>query len=193
MIAIPSMLLGRRGLYLVSALIVVLFALFVAMPAIAAFEAQHQERDEALQQLSIYRNEVASQPAMLQALAESRNQVASMPGLMRSPTDGLASAQLQLLIKQIVEANSGDLRSAQTLAPAQANGFSRIAVQCDLTLPLAHLKDLLCAVETHQPYIFIEHVEVNGPLTWQSDPAKSAQPLLEVRLTAHAYRWAPPA
>ena len=193
MIAIPSILLGRRGLYLVGALAAALLLLFVAMPAIAAFGAQHQERDDALEQLATYRNEVASQPAMLEALAQSRMQVAAMPGLMRSPTDALAAAQLQLLMKQIVEANSGDLRSTQALAPAQANGFSRIAVQCDLTLPLARLKDLLYAVETHQPYVFIEHVEVNGPLSWQGDPAKPAQPVLEVRLTTHAYRWAPPA
>jgi Type II secretion system (T2SS), protein M subtype b len=193
MIAIPSVLLGRRGLLLVGALAALLLLVFVAMPAIAAFQAQNQERADALDQLSIFRKEVASRPAMLQALAESRLQAASMPGLMRSPTDALAAAQLQVLVKQLVEANAGDLRSAQALAPAPANGFSRIAVQCDLTLPMAHLKDLLYAVETHQPYIFIEHAEINGPLSWQGDGGKSAQSVLEVRWTVHAYRWAPPA
>lgn len=193
MIAVPAMLLGRRGLFFMSAVAAALIFLFIAMPAIAAFEAQGQERTDALEQLAVYRKEVASQPAMLQALAQSRLEAASMPGLMRSATDALAAAQLQLLVKQIVEANAGDLRSAQALAPVPANGFTRVSVQCDLTLPTAHLKDLLYTLETHQPYIFIEHIDVNGPLVWQGDASKSPQSVLEVRWTVHAYRWAPSA
>jgi hypothetical protein len=193
MISIPAMLLGRKGALTVLALAGAAFGLFVAVPVVAAFEAQSEARAEAVDEFRTFRTEVASEPAMQRALAAVRTQASAVPGLMRSATAALAGAQLQTEIKQIVEANAGDLRSAQALSPNRANGFDRVAVQCDLTVPVTHLKDLLYAVEVHAHYFFIDHAEISAPMIPQSDNAKSAEPVLEVRWTIHAYRWAEPA
>jgi hypothetical protein len=193
MIAIPAMLLGRKGALTVVALAAAAFSVLVAAPVFAAFEAQSEERDETLDQFATFRREVASEPALQHALAAVRIQAAAVPGLIRSATPALAEAQLQTEIKQIIEANAGDLRSSQALAPTSGNGFDRVAIQCDLTVPVAHLKDLLYAVEVHAPYFFIDHADISAPMMPQSDNTKSGEQVLEVRWTVHAYRWARPA
>jgi hypothetical protein len=190
MIAVPTLLLGRRGALIVAVAAGLTFLFFVGLPVAAAFEAQDEERGEAADQLAAFRAEVASAPVMQNALAALRVQAAAVPGIMRSDTDSLAEAQLQTTIKQIVVANAGDLRSAQALAPDHKNGFNRVAVQCDLTLPASHLKDLLYAIEVHAPYYFIDQVDISAPVTFQGPGGKFVEPVLEVRWTVHAYRWA---
>ena len=54
-------------------------------------------------------------------------------------------------------------------------------------------QDLLYAVEVHAPYFFIDHAEISAPMMAQGDNTKAAEPVLEVRWTIHAYRWAAPA
>jgi hypothetical protein len=193
MISVPAILLGRKGLLVVGVLIALALLFFVATPIAAAFEAQSEERADALDQFARFRAEVASQPSLQRALAAVRIQAAAVPGLLRSPTAELAGAQLQTAIKQIIENNSGQLRSSEALPPNRENGFDRVAIQCDLTVPAARLKDLLYAVEVHAPYFFIDRAEIDAPLTWQPDGTKTAQPMLEVRWTVHAYRWVQPA
>ncbi len=193
MISIPAILLGRRGLLIVAVAIAAALLFFVAVPLFAAFEAQREERNDAMAQFSSLRAEVASRPEVQRSLAATRIEAAGMRGLMRSPTAALAEAELQSEIKQIAESNGGDLRSVQSLSPNRANGFDRVALQCDLTLPTARLKDLFYAVEAHQPYYFIDHAEISGPITWQAQGGKPAASLLEVRWTIHAYRWVQPA
>jgi general secretion pathway protein M len=192
MIEIPAMLLGRKGALSVVALAAAAFLVLVALPVLAAFEAQSEERDAALDEFATFRTEVASGPAMQRALAAVRIQASAVPGLMRSATPALAAAQLQTEIKQLVEANAGDLRSAQAISPTREKGFDRVAIQCDLTVPVAHLKDLLYAVEVHAPYFFIDHAEISAPMP-QADNTQSGEQMLEVRWTVHAYRWAEPA
>ena len=192
MIAIPGFLLGRKGILTVTTLTAVGLLLFVAAPIVAAFQAQQEEREEALDQYGVFRAEVASQPALQRALETVRIQAASLPGLMRSATAALAEAQLQTEIKAIIEANAGQLRSAQALAPARANGFDKVAVECDVTVPVSHMKDLFYALEAHAPYFFIDHADISAPMTAPLDGSKSSEPVLEVRWTVHAYRWVQP-
>jgi hypothetical protein len=190
MIAVPSMLLGRKGALLVVALGSAALIAFVALPALAAFEAQREERADALDQIAQFRGEEASGPAMKNALEAVRAQAAATPGVIQAATTPLAAAQLQTEIKDVVQSNAGDLRSAQALAPSRDNGFDRVTVQCDLTVPASHLKDLLYAVEVHTPYFFVDHVDITAPLTPSSNGGAAVEPTLEIRWTIHAYRWA---
>lgn len=110
------------------------------------------------------------------------------PGLIKTSSADLAAAQIQTDLKNLVHANTGEIRTAQTAPVVKTGGFETIAVAYDLTVPLSHLRALTYAIESHTPYLFLDNVEISAPQAAGS--ATQSEPTLELRWTVHGYRWA---
>lgn len=110
-------------------------------------------------------------------------------GLYEGASAALAGARLQNDIRMIVEANGGELRSMSTRPPFAADGYEKLTLVCDFTLPVGKLKSLSYALETHQPYLFIEAVTIRMPEGWQPQDGGTAPiPRLELQATVGGYR-----
>jgi hypothetical protein len=163
-----------------SAALLFLFLAFI-------YGGQREEAKENLRQLARYASEIDARPAAEHAYALLQARVASMPGVLHTEGGAPAEAQVESQLKQVVESNGGEVRSAQAMPPTSANGFEIVSVECDLTVPASRLRDLLYAVETHRPYLFIETADITAPASW--DPKSNAEPSYEVRWALRAYRW----
>jgi hypothetical protein len=165
-----------------------LIGLLVVAPVVAAFSAQSAESDDALRQLGVYRAEIASKPALEAALNDLNRKGASVPGVVEGESVALAQAQMQSQIKSLVEASGGTLRSTQALPVTSQGGFDVIAIQCDLSIPQARLKDLAYAVGAHAPYLFVDDASISAPPA-DLDTPQAHDAALDVRWTVHGYRW----
>jgi hypothetical protein len=186
--AVSEFLRTQRGAVAALCLVIAIFALVVVTPVVAAFSAQADDIGDLLQQLGLYRAEIASKPALQAQLAELDREGANVPGVIEGDSTALAQAQLQQQIKTIIEANQGNLRSVQALPAAKRAGFETIAVQCDLSVPESRLKSLAYALSTHKPYLFVDEASISAP---PSDPdnVQAHEQVLDVRWTVHGYRW----
>ncbi|HEY1630513.1 MAG TPA: type II secretion system protein GspM [Rhizomicrobium sp.] len=153
------------------------------------FGGQSADTDAAVRQLAFYRAEVALKPQLEAQLANLKQQAAATPGLIGNESAALAQAQLQDEVKALVIQNGGEVRTAQIVPVSTTNGFQVIAIQYDIMAPMAKLRDLVHAIESHTPYLFIDEADIVSTQDYQSGDPASANPTLELRWTVHGYRW----
>ena len=188
---VPQSLLGRAPALAAFAFAMVLFLALVAIPIVWAFAAQSDDTEDALRQLALYRTEIEQRGALEARLAEIRTRASVESGLIRSDSTALAEAQIQSTMKSLVADNQGEVRSAQPLGAARQGGFEVISVAYDIVLPLARLRSLVYAIESHVPYFFVDDAEMVAGQAWDTGPLAPTGgiPKLQIRWTIHAYRW----
>jgi general secretion pathway protein M len=189
MIAVADSVKGRTGALVAAAVAASLVLALVAGLIALAFGGQSAETTDAVHQLAVYRAEVAMRPELEAALKQSRQKAAAVPGLITSDSVALAQAQLQDEVKAIVTDNQGEVRTAQIVPATNVDGFEVIAIQYDLAIPMAKLRDLIYAIETRTPYLFVDDADIISQQDWQSGDPQAANPMLDVRWTIRGYRW----
>lgn len=186
--SVPGFLRGRTGALLALGALVCLFLVLVALPVVALFRSQAEERKEALVQLAAYRAQEAERPELEAHLAALQEGAKSVPGLLTASSAELAQAQLQSEMKELIDRSGGSLLSAQLLPPTKVKGFDSVAIEYDLTIPLSNFSSLVYAVETHVPYYIVDSADLVMPPNWRPN-SPNQDPNLEMRWTIHAYRW----
>ncbi len=189
MTGVPPFLLGRRAAIAGLCAAIGVVTILIGIPILATYTAQQQEVKESLHQLAVFRAEAAMRPVFEAELQSLRRRGATTPGLITADSVALAQAQLQHDVKTIVEANGGEVRSAQNGPVGSTGGLDVVSIEYDLSLPISHLSALLYAVETHTPYLFVDHADIAAPVGWQPASAAQAEPQLEIHWTIRAYRW----
>jgi hypothetical protein len=193
MTPLPDVLLGRRAALIALSVALAVAALMFVVPVVATFVAQQRVMDDSLNQLAVYRAEAKLQPQLEGELKVLQQRGTTAPGLILADSTALAEAELQRQLKAIVEANAGELQSAQGGASKQIGDLELISVQSDLLVPMTRLSALIYALESHTPYIFIDRADISAPMGWQTQSQAAAkpqpEPKLSVRWTIHAYRW----
>ena len=162
--------------------------LLVIEPVTAAFAAQDEDVARSHQLLAAYERRIALRPAIEARLADLRRQPNT--GVIEGASAELAAANIQNVVKALIESEAGQVRSAQNLPPVTADGFQRIEIQYDASIPMAHLKDTVYRIESAMPYLFLDGVDLRAPESWQIGPYQQDAPNLEVRWIVHGYRWA---
>ncbi len=183
--------MSRQRLVALGLLLAAIAAVWLAvvMPIADAFAAQREDIAHARQLLADYQRRIALRPAVEARLADLKQHEASSMGLIGGASAELAAANIQNLMKALIEAQSGQVRSAQNLTPASAGGFQRIDIQYDVTLPMTRLKDMTYRIETTLPFLFLDNIDLHAPEGWQTPGGPTDPPDLTVRWTVHGYRW----
>jgi hypothetical protein len=178
---------GRKAALAALVIGVGLFIGLVSLTLVFVYGSQREEREENLRQLATYRSEIDARPLVETAYTQLKSRIAAMPGLIHADSGAPAAAMVQTAVKEIADSVGGEVRSAQVLPSAVANGFEIVSIECDLTVPASRLKDLAYAIETHRPYLFIETADITAPISW--DLKSTVEPTYEVRWNLRAYRW----
>jgi len=164
--------------------------LFVVLPVMYLFAEQNDEIDQSKHLLAICEAEKASRPQLEAQLAALRQREETAAGLVAGGSAALSAANIQSAMKSLVEAHGGKVRSVQNLPSTPSQGFEKIAVQYDLSIPVGGLKGLVYSIETHVPYLFLADVDIRTPEGWQNEGPLNAPPDLQIRWTVEGYREA---
>jgi hypothetical protein len=184
----------RSRLLALGILVLVIAALWlgVIVPVSDAFDSQAEDIARSHRLLEAYTRRIAMRPAIEAKLAETRTiQAVAATGLVSGASAELAAANVQGTVKTLIESGAGQITSVQNLAPANIDGFQRIDIQYDATLPMTRLRDVTYRIETAVPYLFLDAIDLRAPENWQQQGSATIDPPpLQVRWTVHAYRRA---
>lgn len=181
-----SIMRGRGWtLFAVLGVAVLVFCVVVTA-VIEIFSQQHDEIVQASVDSASYRSLIAARPNLEREYGALERREAAAASLLHGESVALAAAEMQDLVKVLVERNGGQLRSAQLLSSPPANGLERVVVQYELSIPLGALKGVTYQLETGKPYLFLDEVEIR-PESYAG--ATSGTPAnLNVEWTIHGYR-----
>lgn len=147
-----------------------------------------QTRAEAVGKLADGRERLENLEARTRSVADRRRRIgnSSAPALafLDAPTSGLATAQFQSYLSQIVTDQQGVLVSSGIPSNDRDDKSDAIRLQIALNATLPALQALLYRLESGAPYVFVDALLMQPS---GSGERASADPVLKVNLTLHAF------
>lgn len=172
---------------------VLLVLLVVAGPIVLL----HRHYDAAIAQtsdrLARYQRVAAQAPALRVAL-DAMQQRDGRRFFLRNTAANLAGAELQELVKAAIEGNGGRITTSQNTSPREDGRFREIGVNVQFFASTPALQKILLAIETHQPYLIVEHLTTRPLNAFRGfKPAPGQEPELNVQLDIGAWAYPEPA
>lgn len=154
---------------------------------VVAIAGALQVRADALQHLAEQRDQLATLQARARPAAnrqaQTKNRVAPPTALLDAPTSGLATAQFQAYLSELVTGQHAVLVSSGVPTDRDDKGDA-IKLQISVNATLPALQALLYRLESGAPYVFVDALLMQPG--GSSDRA-AADPVLKVTLTVHAF------
>ncbi len=164
--------------------------LAIAQPVLDAFATQDETIRKSRGTLAVYRRKIAMEPVLQARLAEVTRREAGLNDAIAGTSAELAAANIQNLMKSMADADFVQIVSVQNLPPVQADGFERLDVQYDMSVPMTRLKSFLYRIEASVPFLFLDGVDIRAPDNWQAAGMHADVPSLQVHWTVRGYRRA---
>jgi hypothetical protein len=157
-------------------------AFLILSPLTASWQERGERIDSARHLLAAYRTQAAERPGLEARLKDLKQQDSAITGLLTGASDDLAEATLQADIRHMVEEVGGEIHSAQPVKSANEAGFERVEARFDLTVKQPALPGLLTRIETHQPLLFADRVQI------ETSDLTGKNQTLSVKLSIYGYR-----
>lgn len=178
--------------WLALGLLLVLVALAVLALAWPAWRL-HRHYDEAIEQstdmLARYRRVAALRPSIDTAIAAVENGDAQR-FFWKGRTPALVAADIQGAVTRIVESNGARVFSSYMLPATEDNkapGPAKTSISVQMTASIVPLQLMLHALETHEPYLFIDQISIRNNQGRAYKPTPGVQPEFIVQLTVRSY------
>jgi general secretion pathway protein M len=147
------------------ALLLALVVGLLALPLVPLWSA-HRHYDETAaalaDRLARLRARVATRGTLEALYAERTQGYGADTSFLASATDAVANAEIQAIIKRLVEQHGGTMLTSQALPSRQEEEFTRVGVRVRLRMPLESLVLVLHALDTGTPFLFLDGVAVTG-------------------------------
>jgi general secretion pathway protein M len=182
---------GQRRAAAVALLLasIVLVVAAVAWPVWRLHGHYDEVIGESTDRLVRYQRIAALRPAIEQSIAAVEQRGAKQH-FWKGSTPALASAEIQGAVTKIIETHQGRIFSSQTVSgpeDAKAAGPAKVSISIQLTAAIVPLQLILHAIESHQPYLFIDQLSIRANQGRGFKPAPGAQPEFVVQLTVRGY------
>jgi general secretion pathway protein M len=144
---------------------------------------------DATQNLADRRDQLASLQARVGTAAKQRRQTqataAPAPAFLDASTAGLATAQFQAYLSQLIVDQRAILVSSGIQPADRDDKSDAIRLQVALTATLPALQTLLYRLESGTPYVFVDLLSMQ--LGGSTERISAAEPVLKVTLTVRAF------
>ena len=178
---------GRKA----AALLLVGVALAVLALIVVPFYLLNRHYDAALadlgDKLDRYRRIAASRGAATQQL-EAMRALDPRKGFLRSGAPALSAAEATEALRTIIEANGGKLITIQAPVIAKEDGrYRQLTVNVQLSGTIFALRKILHAIETNQPALFVENLQVRSQVPANFKPNPGAEPDVYMQLDVSGF------
>lgn len=175
----------------VSLLVLVILAAVaaVAFPTWLLHKRYDSYLEDYTDRLKRYRRVAALRPAIEEAMkaAEAR---AGRQSYLKGSSPASAAAELQGVVTRIIETNNGRIISSQAL-PAKADGKTtepaKAAISILMNATIRSQLLILHALETNQPYLFVDQLTVRAGQGRVYKPVPGVEPEFQVQLTVSGF------
>ena len=144
------------------ALFIVAVLAVTAGPVWYANATRQAALDDAQARLERYEQIAARDRELLPQYEALRRAQKSAGNQLRSDTVAVAGAELQRRVKDIASRHQAQIASTQILAPADEQGFVRVALRVRLRAELQSLLRSLYDVETDDVHMFIDNLSLRN-------------------------------
>jgi general secretion pathway protein M len=123
----------------------------------------------------------------LQAKAVQVKALEASHHFLKSASPTLAAAELQEVVKTILDENGGKLNIFSPLAYKDEGAYRQVPVALQLTAPLSAVKATLYALESARPYLFVDNLSIRAPYNVGGRLDPSTEPELNVQFNVTGY------
>jgi general secretion pathway protein M len=93
---------------------------------------------------------------------------------LKGGTPALAGAELQEFVKSVAEQNSARVLSVQTLQHKDVDGYRQLSASVQMSVSVPNLRTILYALESKEPYVFVDGLKVTSQAGFGFKPAPGA-------------------
>lgn len=176
------------ALMVLAAVLAVVYGL-IAAPIISAYANTNRSIADLRQLLDRYTRIAEARPQLESRMDEL---AANPPGdedFLTGASDAITAAELQRVITRIVRHAEGRLISAQVLDPVVEEGLKKIALSVQFDGDIKALQQILFTIESDNPVLFIEELDVRSNRTRRIRNQEAAGPVtLRTRLDLYGYQ-----
>ncbi|WP_340676535.1 type II secretion system protein GspM [Paraglaciecola sp.] len=108
--------------------------------------------------------------------------------LWKAETASLAAAAIQTLVLQSAAVYQVQVNMAQTLPSMMDQEYEKISVVVDLQSSLGSIQQLLYAIESHMPALYIQNLTIRSQNTGGTQIDAPIEPTLDIRVEITGYR-----
>jgi general secretion pathway protein M len=173
-------------------LLLVVIAVLVGALALPTFWL-HKRYDSAIEEATDrhgrYLRVAALRPTIDEAI-QAAEKTDAQRFFLHGATSSLAAAELQRLVTQLVEKHKGRVATTQVLPQKEENkagSAMKISVSVQFNASAVPLQLILHALETNEPYIFIDQVTVRSNQGRVYKAVPGVQPEFAAQMTVSAY------
>jgi general secretion pathway protein M len=176
----------KAAVAILAAGVVILISL-VAVP----LWLSHRHYDQALEdvdgRLTRYERLAAARPALEQKL-EAVRAMGSRKYFLKASAASLSAAEMQERVRQYVDANGGRLISVQVGQPRDDGRFRQVTVTMQLNANTPALRKILLAIETAEPYLFVDAIMVRSqvPPGYKAPPGSEPEMFIQLEISGYA-------
>ncbi len=165
---------------------VAVLALLVALPIWLAHRHYDTALDDLDRRLSRYERLAAARPALERKLVAVRA-MDSRRYFLKASAASLSSAEMQERVRQFVEAAGGRIVSVQVGQPRDEGRFRQVSVTLQLNASTPVLRKILLALESSEPYVFVDSLMVRAQVPPGYKPPPGMEPEMFIQLDISAY------
>ena len=136
--------------------------------------------------LDRFRRIAGSRTAATQQLDAIRA-VEPRKGFLRSGAPALSAAEAQEALRTIIEANGGRLITMQAPVSKEEGRYRQLSVNVQLTGTIFALRKILHAIETNQPALYVENMQVRSQVPANFRPNPGAEPDVYMQMDVTGY------
>jgi general secretion pathway protein M len=136
--------------------------MFVVEPIISGYSETESEIEAARDQLARLERAAAMRSTLATHIEDFEKQRASQGYLLAGSTDALAAAGLQDRVQALITENGGRVQSIQSMPGVEEQGLTRITLRVQMTGTTETLLDVLYALESGSPILFIDDVDIQN-------------------------------
>lgn len=151
----------RRGLALAILLMIVIVIHVLAIVPLWALNRHYLDTIDSLEaRLGVLTGKVATSAELRSQHEQLRRALADNRQYLKNSSDALVTANLQGIVKRVANSKAMELLSTQILATTEEAGIRRVALKVRMRGKLENLVGVFHALETGQPYLFLDNVSI---------------------------------
>jgi general secretion pathway protein M len=180
---------SRLAALTVLLLAIVLVVTSVALPTLRLHRHYDDALDSLSDRLSRYQRVAAMRPVIEQTAKEVEKRDARKY-YWKGNTPALVAAEMQSVVTRIVSDNNGKILSSQPL-PVKDDGkpsaHPTTSLSVQMTASIVPLQLILHAIESHEPYLYVDQLSVRSNQGRTYKPVPGNQPEFVIQFTVHGY------
>jgi hypothetical protein len=153
---------GRIAALALLAMFLTLVHFMLVQPVMSAYAEADAEIARSEQLLAEYRRLSGGRIQLQNHVDELRERTASQTAYLVAASDALAAADLQELVKRLVETSGGRLLSTVTLPAREAAPFRQIAIQVRMDVDIAQAQKIFYGLDSADLLVFVENLHMRA-------------------------------